>query len=165
MRLFTTLILLLFAGNSYANFNISPLSQSINTKQKSASYTLENLTNQKAAYSIEVSTRTLNSAGEEIRDKTKEIRVFPSKIILEPNQKKRIKVIYLGQRNIVQEKAFRVVFMQLDRDVSESEQRGLNAKFNFHTAFYVTPKDAEPDLNSTISQSDSRNTISTFKQR
>jgi len=152
MRLFATLILLFFVGSVQANFNISPLSQSISTKQKSASYTLENLTTRKAAYAVKVSTRTLNSAGEEIREETKEIRVFPSKIILEPQQKKRIKVIYLGKRNIAQEKAFRVVFMQLDRDVTESEQQALNAKFNFHTAFYVTPKNATANLDANLTQ-------------
>lgn len=147
-----TALLLFYIGSVQANFNISPLSQSISTKQKSASYTLENLTNQKAAYEILASTREINSAGEETRHPTKEIRVFPSKIILEPQQKKRIKVIYLGKRNISREKAFRVVFMQLDRDVTENEQQALNSKFNFHTAFYVTPKNATSDLKSTLSE-------------
>ncbi|MBA5760813.1 fimbria/pilus periplasmic chaperone [Vibrio sp. 404] len=152
MRLLSTIMLMLFVGSVQANFNISPLSQTISTKQKSASYTLENLTDRKAAYVVKVATRTINSMGEELREETKEIRVFPSKIILEPQQKKRIKVIYLGKRNIEQEKAFRVVFMQLDRDVTESEKSELNAKFNFHTAFYVTPKNAEARLNANLTQ-------------
>ncbi|KII76632.1 fimbria/pilus periplasmic chaperone [Vibrio renipiscarius] len=145
------LFILFFANISYANFNISPLSQSIDIKEKSASYTLENLTNRKAAYEVDVASRSLSESGEELRGATKDIRVFPSKIILEPQQKKRIKVIYLGKKNISKEKSFRVVFKQLDRNVSEDDQEGLNAKFNFHTAFYITPKNAEPELTATVS--------------
>ncbi|WP_194435792.1 fimbrial biogenesis chaperone [Vibrio fluminensis] len=137
---------------AYANFNISPLSQSIDVKKKSASFTLENMTNQKAAYEVQAYARNLDSDGEEVRTKTKEIRVFPSKIILEPKQKKRIKVLYLGKKSIGKEKAYRIVFMQTDRNVSEDDPQGLNAKFNFHTAFYVTPKDAQARLTSNLEQ-------------
>ena len=153
MRATFILCLLFYVGMAQANFNISPLSQSITVKEKSASYTLENLTDRKAAYQIHVAKRLLDPAGEEVREPTKELRVFPSKIILEPNQKKRIKVIYLGKKNISLEKSFRVVFMQLDRNVSENDDEGINAKFNFHTAFYVTPKDAQANIQATIQNS------------
>ncbi|RJX75308.1 molecular chaperone [Vibrio sinensis] len=164
MRFFMPIFLLLFSYTAQANFNISPLSQSISIKDKSASYTLENLTNKKAAYEIKVASRILDQNGKELRDETKEIRVFPSKVILEPQQKKRIKVIYLGKKGITQEKAFRVVFMQLDRDVTEQDQQTFNAKFNFHTAFYVTPVGAKSDLTAQITHENTKAQLTLVNQ-
>ncbi len=164
MRLVIILLTSWFSCLAYANFNISPLSQGIESTQKSASYTLENMTTKKAAYEIEVFSRSVERNGKEVRATTKELRVFPSKIILEPKQKKRIKVIYLGKKNITQEKAYRVVFKQSDRNVSESDQGALNAKFNFHTAFYVTPKGAEADVITVLSSSTNGKQLSLSNQ-
>lgn len=164
MKVISILCLLFYIGVVQANFNISPLSQSIAVKEKSASYTLENLTDRKAAYQIHVAKRLLDPSGEELREPTKELRVFPSKIILEPNQKKRIKVIYLGKKKLVLEKSFRVVFMQLDRNVTENDDEGINAKFNFHTAFYVTPKNAQADIQATI-ENDGKGMILALKNQ
>ncbi len=150
MKALILLSLLIYSGFSFANFNISPLSQSISTKTKNASYTLENLTDRNVAYEVIVTSRDINHLGQEIRSDTKEIRVFPSKIILSPQEKKRIKVIYLGKRSIEQEKAFRVIFKQLDKDVSEIKSDAINSKFNFHTAFYVSPPKAKSNLSAKL---------------
>jgi len=119
-------------------------------KKKSASYTLENLTSSSAAYKVTVVQRDLDKNGEELRIPTKELRIFPSKIILKPQEKKRVKVMYLGKRDISIEKSYRVIFTQLDRDVSEEQDQGIQSKFNFNTAFYVTPKEAKADLNPSV---------------
>ncbi|OBT22174.1 hypothetical protein A9266_08730 [Vibrio tasmaniensis] len=150
MKYLTIILLIFFTQTSYANFKISPLSQSMNIKTKSASYTLENLTSISAAYKVTVVQRDLSNNGKEIRIPTKELRVFPSKIILKPLEKKRVKVLYLGKRDISIEKSYRIIFTQLDRDVSEDESEGVQSKFNFNTAFYVAPKDAKADLVSSI---------------
>jgi P pilus assembly chaperone PapD len=150
MKYFTFILLILFTQTSYANFKISPLSQSMDVKKKSASYTLENMTSNNAAYKVTVVERDLNKNGEELRIPTKELRIFPSKIILKPLEKKRVKVLYLGKRDISIEKSYRVIFTQLDRDVSEEQDQGLQSKFNFNTAFYVTPKEAKADLNPSV---------------
>lgn len=140
-----------------ANFNISPLSISLSVGEKSGSYTLENLSQRKAAYQIKAVTREILSNGEEDLQATKLIRVFPSKIILSPGQKKRIKVIYLGKKNIAKEQSFRVLFNSLDLDVSDSQKKtGVITKYNFATTFYVTPKDAEADLNTHIVKKNNR---------
>ncbi|MDP5253140.1 MULTISPECIES: hypothetical protein [unclassified Vibrio] len=140
-----------------ANFNISPISISLSVGEKSGSYTLENLSQRKAAYQIQAVTREIFSNGEENLQETKLIRVFPSKIILSPGQKKRIKVIYLGKKNIAKEQSFRVLFNSLDLDVSDSlKTTGVITKYNFATTFYVTPKDAEADLNTHIVKKNNR---------
>ena len=140
-----------------ANFNISPISISLSVGEKSGSYTLENLSQRKAAYQIQAVTREIFSNGEENLKETKLIRIFPSKIILSPGQKKRFKVIYLGKKNIAKEQSFRVLFNSLDLDVSDSlKTTGVITKYNFATTFYVTPKDAEADLNTHIVKKNNR---------
>lgn len=150
MKYLTLILLILFTQTSYANFKISPLSQSMDVKKRSASYTLENMTPNSAAYKVTVVQRDLDKKGKELRIPTKELRIFPSKIILKPLEKKRVKVLYLGKRDISIEKSYRIIFTQLDRDVSEDESEGVQSKFNFNTAFYVTPKEAKAEINPSV---------------
>ncbi len=144
------LFFVVFPFFASANFSISPMNQVISSKDKTVSYTLENLSEQTRGYEIKVMTRTINREGNEIRGETNEIRVFPSKIILKPGQKKRIKAMYLGKRNILDEKAFRVIFFQSDLDVTEESNQGINTKYEFITALYVTPDDAEAKISQNV---------------
>lgn len=132
----------LFVPMAWANFSISPMSQEITPKQKTVSYTLKNLTSQKAAYEITVLTRELLLDGKEKNEETKELRVFPSKLILAAGQKKRIKVLYLGARQRKMEKSYRVIFKQTDLDVSKQQVQGAKIKYEFVTALYVVPNKA-----------------------
>lgn len=147
-----------FTLPALANFNISPLSISLTVGEKSGSYTLENLSQRKAAYEIYPVTREILNNGEEKLQTTKLIRIFPSKIILDSGQKKRIKVLYLGKRNIDKEQSFRVLFNSLDLDIDdqEGEAAQVRTKFNFATTFYITPKDASADLNSHVVKKNNR---------
>lgn len=143
-------LLILMACPVLANFNISPLTVSLGVKEKSASFTLENLSSERAAYEIVATTRRIAIDGEEQREATKLLRAFPSKIILESGQKKRIKVVYLGKRNLTSEQAFRVLFQSLDIDVSKQQEQSVKTKYNFATALYVTPDEAKAKLISTL---------------
>ncbi|NQZ91393.1 MAG: hypothetical protein HRT97_03505 [Moritella sp.] len=137
-------------STAWANFSISPMNQYISPKHKTVSYTLQNLSNKKAAYKITALIRHLLPDGTEQRKMTKELRVFPSKIILEPGQKKRIKVLYLGSRQLRTEKAYRVIFKQTGLDVSEQKDLGPQIKYEFVTALYVTPKKAAAEIKTNV---------------
>ena len=139
-----------------ANFSISPMNQELSPKDKTVSYTLENLSNETTGYEIKVTTRSINKDGSELREPTKELRVFPSKVILKAGQKKRIKAMYLGKRNILNEKSFRVIFSQSDLNVSEESDSGLNTKYEFITALYVTPEKAEANVKQEIIRKDGK---------
>lgn len=146
IKLFCLITSLLLSTFASANFSISPMNQELSPKEKTVSYTLENLSNETTGYEIKVTTRSINKDGSELRELTKELRVFPSKIILKAGQKKRIKAMYLGNRNIKNEKAFRVIFSQSDLKVTEENDSGLNTKYEFITALYVTPEKAEAKI-------------------
>ena len=146
IKLFCLLTSLLFPIYVSANFSISPMNQELSPKDKTVSYTLENLSNETTGYEIKVTTRSINKDGSELREPTKELRVFPSKVILKAGQKKRIKAMYLGNRNIQNEKAFRVIFSQSDLKVTEESDTGLNTKYEFITALYITPEKAESNV-------------------
>lgn len=150
IKLFCLLTSLLLSTFVSANFSISPMNQELSPKEKTVSYTLENLSNETTGYEIKVTTRIINKDGSELREPTKELRVFPSKIILKAGQKKRIKAMYLGSRNIENEKAFRVIFSQSDLKVTEESDSGLNTKYEFITALYVTPEKAEAKIKQEI---------------
>lgn len=146
IKLFCLITSLIFPTFVSANFSISPMNQELSPKEKTVSYTLENLSTETTGYEIKVTTRSINKDGSELREKTKELRVFPSKVILKAGQKKRIKAMYLGNRNIKNEKAFRVIFSQSDLKVTEENDSGLNTKYEFITALYVTPEKAEAKI-------------------
>lgn len=141
---------LLFTPISYANFVVSPTQVEVDTKVKIVSYTIENKTDSNSAYKIETFERQLLPNGEEILLDTKDLRAFPSKVIVEAGKKKRIKIMYMGKRDLVAEKPYRVNFIQDDKDVSKEQGNKVNVQFEFFTSLYVQPKGIESKIKTKV---------------
>ncbi|QIZ75465.1 molecular chaperone [Ferrimonas lipolytica] len=147
-----SLVMLFLPVCAWANFTISPMNQTISPKTKTISYTLENKAASRTAFEISTYHRLLDDEGREFTEPAKELRPFPARVILEPGQTKRIKLMYLGKRSLNSEVAYRVNFLQSDKDVDASELSGVKAKYQFVTALYVSPEKAMPSLNVTARQ-------------
>ena len=152
MRRLLLLALCCLPFTSQASFSVSPLNQILEPTQQAASYVLTNLASQRAAYSITALARDHDLQGKELLTATKELRVFPATVVLEPGQSKRIKLLYLGSRAPAKELAYRVKFLQTDVDVSAERSGKANMRYEFISALFIAPKNAKPDLQLTAKQ-------------
>ena len=136
------IVTFLYSISVLANVMITPLSMDIDIKKPVSSYTIENKSGEQQTYLVKTYYRTMDSMGREINKETKELRIFPSKIILNPSQSKRIKVMYLGKKAIPDERSYRVIF----EPITVGEQEGVKFNYKFVTSVYVTPEKAEHNL-------------------
>lgn len=125
---------------------ITPLSMDIDIKKPVSSYTIENKSGEQQTYLVKTYYRTMDSTGNEVNEETKELRIFPSKIILNPQQAKRIKVMYLGKKALQNERSYRVIF----EPIIVGEQEGMKFNYRFVTSVYVTPEKAEHNIVATM---------------
>lgn len=132
----------LFSSVAFSNVMITPLSIEMDINKPLSSYTIENKSADQQTYAVKSYFRTIDENGREVNKETKEIRVFPNKILLNSMQSKRIKVMYLGKKTITDEKAYRVVF----EPVTVGEQAGVKFNYKFVTSVYVTPEKAEHNV-------------------
>ncbi|TVO32413.1 fimbria/pilus periplasmic chaperone [Vibrio algivorus] len=132
----------LFSISALANVMITPLSMDIDIKKPVSSYTIENKSGEQQTYLVKTYYRTMDSTGNEVNEETKELRIFPSKIILNPQQAKRIKVMYLGKKALQNERSYRVIF----EPIIVGEQEGMKFNYRFVTSVYVTPEKAEHNI-------------------
>lgn len=132
----------LFSISALANVMITPLSMDIDIKKPISSYTIENKSGEQQTYLVKTYYRTMDSTGNEVNEDTKELRIFPSKIILNPQQSKRIKVMYLGKKALQDERSYRVIF----EPITVGEQEGMKFNYRFVTSVYVTPEKAEHNI-------------------
>ncbi|WP_027695577.1 fimbria/pilus periplasmic chaperone [Vibrio litoralis] len=132
----------LFSISALANVMITPLSMDIDIKKPVSSYTIENKSGEQQTYLVKTYYRTMDSTGNEVNEDTKELRIFPSKIILNPQQSKRIKVMYLGKKALQDERSYRVIF----EPITVGEQEGVKFNYKFVTSVYVTPEKAEHNI-------------------
>lgn len=121
---------------------IAPLSMDMDIKKPISSYTIENKSDEQQTYLVKTYYRTMDSTGKEINEETKELRIFPGKIILKPEQSKRIKVMYLGKKALQDERSYRVVF----EPITVGEQEGVKFNYKFVTSVYVAPNKAEHNI-------------------
>ncbi|MCA0933947.1 hypothetical protein LCL85_00035 [Vibrio alginolyticus] len=153
---FIFIFILLFSHPSFANFIVSPTQVEVDSKVKVVSYTIENKTPNSSAYKIEVFERQLLPSGEEVLLETKDLRAFPSRVIIESGKKKRIKVMYIGKRNLTEERPYRINFIQDDKDVSKDLSNRVNVQFEFFTSLYIQPKNSESNLETELVKRDNK---------
>lgn len=141
------LFLVFFTLPFLFSFNFNPMSQAIELgeKQKSAQFFIENDSNEKMAIELSVKERKMDESGLETLPATSEITVFPPQMIIPPKEKRTIRVNWVGGKDLVEEKAFRVIAEQLPLKVDEKTKKksGIQMLMKYMAALYVTPKDAE----------------------
>lgn len=141
-KIISLIISSLFSISALANVMITPLSMDIDIKKPVSSYTIENKSGEQQTYLVKTYYRTMDLNGKEVNEETKELRIFPSKIILNPQQSKRIKVMYLGKKALQAEQSYRVIF----EPITVGEQEGVKFNYKFVTSVYVTPEKAEHNI-------------------
>ena len=145
------LTLLLAAGlgvpHAVHAFTISPIVNRIEIEESNrTTYELRNNGNAPVAIEITARSRSLSTEGEEIRDETDALAVFPSQIVLNTGERQTVNVEYTGDPSHRHEEAFRVIATEVPVDFEEDEtpapQGSLDFTLTYETALYVT---SDPD--------------------
>lgn len=132
-------------------FKFSPMSQTLEMSQGqlSVQFFVENEATQPIAIQLSSATRSMEENGEEVNSKAEdEIEIFPEQLILEPHQKRSIKVSYKGTKDIKIEKAYRIIAEQLPVELSEKKSKASSIKvlLRYVAALYVDPGKTESQI-------------------
>jgi fimbrial chaperone protein len=113
-------------------------------------FLVENNNGEKIALQIEVFHRDADSEGKETRKETDEFAVFPQQMVLEPGEKRNVRLTWTGSKQLKEELPYRLVVSQLPVDLKKPEQRraGTNITFllQYVASVYVSPGSAAPKL-------------------
>lgn len=150
LRLLLSLFLLFSSTNSFA-FKFSPMSASLGTKPKenSSLFYLENDSDQPIAIQVSVAKREMDINGNETNAKvTNEFSLFPSQLIIPPNEKRSVKVTWTGKDNFEKEQAYRLIAEQLpiDLDKAKNKKASIKVLLRYMAALYVGHEDFSSDL-------------------
>lgn len=145
------LICLFISLNSYA-FKFSPMSTSIGVKEKTnaALFYLENDSDQPIAVTAVVFKREMNAEGVEKNEKIEnEMTVYPSQLIIPPNEKRSVKVTWVGKVAPIKEEAYRLVAEQLPIELDKNKKKKASIKvlLRYVAALYVEPEGVSSNVN------------------
>jgi fimbrial chaperone protein len=132
-------------------FRFEPISREF-APQGAASvrtFQVTNTNQSRIAVRVRMTTRSLTPSGEEVRrDASPQFVVFPSRLVLEPDQSQTIRVQWSGPESLEQERSYRIIAEQLPVDFAEEGGDGANLKilFRYVGSVYVVPEGAAPDV-------------------
>jgi fimbrial chaperone protein len=122
----------------------------VDKKNNSVLFYLENDTEQPIAISASVISRTMDINGVEKNAKCDdELMAYPSQLIIPANEKRSIKVSWIGKSIPEIEKSYRLIAEQLPIDIDKKDKKkaSIRVLLRYAAALYVEPK----KLNSKVS--------------
>jgi len=150
LNLIVTILCMLVCANSYA-FKFSPMSTSIGVKdsKNSALFFLENDSEQPIAVTASLLKRSMDKNGVETNQKIDdELTVYPTQLIISPNEKRSVKVTWTGKEAPTKELAYRLVAEQLPIELDKNKKKKASIKvlLRYVAALYVSPEDWNSEI-------------------
>lgn len=151
LRLLTFFFALFLSANSFA-FKFSPMSATIGTKNKdnSSLFYLENDSDQPIAIQVSIAKREMDINGAETNTKLSgnDLTIFPSQLIIPPNEKRSVKVTWSGKETSDKEQAYRLIAEQLPIDLEKGKNKKASIKvlLRYMAALYVANDDLSSDV-------------------
>jgi fimbrial chaperone protein len=106
-------------------------------------FLIENTNNEKIALQIEAFHREMDINGKETRKETDEFSVFPQQLVLEPGERRNVRLTWTGEKEPKAELAYRLVVSQLPVNLKKAEKKKAGANITFLLQYvasiYVTP--------------------------
>lgn len=144
----------LFMASQGWSWAISPCVDSIDPEKPQTIFTIiATEETEPVAIDVYICNRQIDAVGEESETKnTNEFFVYPSHVILQPKQKRFVRIIWKGGKNVETEKAYRVVAETLPVSIinNKSEETGVNVNVTMGTqclcSLYVCPKKAKENI-------------------
>lgn len=144
------LVLALFSGKAFA-YSVSPMSTEyqIGSGEMTQVYTITNTDELPLSIEVRVESRTTSPDGTEVNsgkeDVTKLFSIFPKAALIAPKQRKGVRVTYVGPKDLLKEKTYRVIISQQPTKESAA-QNGVKMLQEFKTTAYITPKNVKPNV-------------------
>ena len=151
LNIFFTLLCLLFSLNSYA-FKFSPMSTSVGVApgKNSTLFYLENDSDKPIAITASLLKREMSIEGVEANKKIDgELMVYPSQLIIPPNEKRSVKVTWVGKTIPASELSYRLVAEQLpiELEKNKNEKASIKVLLRYVAALYVEAEDYKSEVN------------------
>lgn len=105
-------------------------------------FMVENNTGVPVSVQIRIANRQINvDGGETIRDNEKDFAIFPAQMILQSHSSRSVRVQWIGDPNLKEEIAYRIIAEQLPVNLSQDKPKSSSVKFlvSYHGALFVTP--------------------------
>ena len=105
-------------------------------------FTVENNSNARTSVQIRIMTREVDvDGGEKNADAEKDFTIFPAQMVLEPHAKRSVRVQWVGDPKLKEEKAYRIIAEQLPVHLDKEKPKTSAVKFlvSYRGALFVTP--------------------------
>jgi fimbrial chaperone protein len=155
---FTILALVFGFSPAFAAFEISPIIVSVapSGPDASASLTVANTGDQKTPIQISIFSRNPDERGIEKYEDSKDVgelfQIMPSQLILNPKEKRTIRITYVGDPKIKVEQAFRVISEEFPINVTDADKvkkkavASISIMSKYVGSLYVKPSGTAPDI-------------------
>ena len=149
---------LFWTANIFA-WHVFPIIHSIDPRKPETTFNIKAESNEPdATLQIKVLSREIDADGNEKETNTKDFFTYPSHLILKSGQKRVVRLIWKGDKDMKEEKAYRFIVEGLPVAMqtpiscgdSEDQDRVISATINLSTrsfsSLYVTPKNSKPNI-------------------
>lgn len=150
LKILVLILVVTFSINSYA-FKFSPMSATISTEEKKNStlFYLENDSNQAIAVTASVFKREMDKNGIENNTPVgEELSIYPTQLIIPPNEKRSVKVTWVSKESLKSESAYRFIAEQLPIDIEKTQSKKASIKvlLRYVAALYVSSDEFTSEL-------------------
>lgn len=150
MRRYLLIFVFLLVSPPYVwGFDVSPISAELDvSKQRSHLLTITSKDKEQKPIRVKAVKWQLTKTGQDIRQETSDLILFPRQFVLSPNEKR---VVRVGARTTTKpeiEKSYRILIQEVpvaleDRHGTES---GVRLITSYATAFYIAPQKPHSDI-------------------
>ena len=139
------------SGDHLAAFQLQPMSASIDpiADVPAAMFEVSNTGIEPIAVQLRATTRRIEADGTEFnRDASSQLQIFPSQLILRPDQRQTVRVRWIGDDHPTRELPFRLVAEQLPigLDRTTTERSGVRMLLRYRATVYVAPIGVRSDV-------------------
>ncbi|MGZ3690344.1 MAG: fimbrial biogenesis chaperone [Pseudobdellovibrio sp.] len=125
---------------SYA-FRLEPMVVDFTPEGEGSSkiFRVENEAKEKIAVKMHAFVRQIDDKGKETQVESKDFKIYPEQMTLEPSDSRAVRVTYLGPKDLEKESSYRIVATQLPVAFQEEDKKtGIKFLFQFVASAYVT---------------------------
>lgn len=142
--LFLSLLSVFYSPAQAFEFAPSVMTYEAQGRGATQKYTVYNSLDTATAVEISAFTRSIDENGVETLSPTKDFTIYPQLFTLKAGESRVVKVTYLGDKNLLSEKAYRIVAEQLSVDLKKKTEKkdkdvSINFLLKYETSAYVTP--------------------------
>lgn len=146
--LFFTILALSLSPHAWG-FDVSPISAELDiSKQRSHLLTITSQDKEQIPIRVKAVTWALTKEGKDIRGATSDIILFPGQFVLNPSEKRVIRVGVRAKTKPAVEKSYRILVQEVPVSLQQRHgtESGVRFLTSYATAFYITPQNPHSDV-------------------